>query len=469
MSLDLAPEQIADLERVSGRDRSGSAFTTASAVKPRRIRWAWQGRLAFGYLSLWSGESSLGKSTFSCSLFAAVTRGTLEGHLHGEPANVLIVASEDAREDMWVPRLIAAGADLDRIQFQNQVRGWDLRDGLKLTEQALDEGAAKVVFVDSVLEVLPEARGGENVNSPTFIRRALGPFADLFKARQVAGLMSTHPPKSKGSTFADNVIASAAFVHLTRVGLLFAWHPDDLELPDQERRRVLMRPPGGSNIGRDPGTFEFRVLAKELPIEGEMEEIPYTTALVPSDVTYRDLTRTHREEAPASTRVAEVEPLIAARLADGEWHPSMIDELIEQGFTKSTVYRAAERCEKRKASDGAWWWAVSGTPKDTFGQSRWEDGNFRARAGGDSQPGNITPKTPINGSTKPSSHVPTDSDENGSLGPLVEHVPTSQLTSRGQEGRGKLQQRVDALAAMSDEDAEREWQQLERETTGAAA
>ena len=121
----------------------------------------------------------------------------------------------------------------------------------------------------------------------------------------MAGLISTHPPKARGSTFADNVMASAAFVHITRVGLLFAWHPDDLELPDQERRRVLMRPPGGSNIGRNPGAFEFHVQAKDMPIEGEIEEIPFTTTPVVSDVSFRDLTRNLRatsQAAPASPK-----------------------------------------------------------------------------------------------------------------------------------------------------------------------
>ena len=257
-----------------------------------------------------SGESSLGKSTYGCATIANLTHGRLEGHLEGKPSRVLIVASEDAREDIWVPRLIVAGADLDLVYFQNQTREWNLRDGMKLTAQVLEEVDAKLVFIDSVMEHMPEPRSGENINTTTFVRRSLGPFADLCKARQIAGLVSTHPPKAKGSTFADNVIASAAFVHVSRVGLLFAWHPDDLELDDQERRRVLMRPPGGSNIGRDPGTFEFRVLVEELLIEDELEEVPYTTPLEPSGVTFRDLTRTPKDDAPARTRVAEARALI---------------------------------------------------------------------------------------------------------------------------------------------------------------
>ena len=200
-----------------------------------------------------------------------------------------------------MPRLTVAGADLERIEFQNQTREWNFRHGIGLTARALEDVPdVGLVFIDSVMEHVPEARGGENVNSPTFVRRALGPFADLCKARGIAGLVSTHPPKAKGSTFADMVLASTAFIHMTRVGLLFAWHPDDLELPDQERRRVLLRPPGGSNIGRDPGSYEFRVLTKELLIEGELEEVPYASELGASDVTFRDSTKsklTHGQQA----------------------------------------------------------------------------------------------------------------------------------------------------------------------------
>jgi putative DNA primase/helicase len=411
-------------------DGQHGGYTGADTIKPRRIRWAWKGRLALGYLSLWSGESSLGKSAFACWLIAALTHGQLEGNLEGKPADVLILASEDAREDMWVPRLMAAGADLTRVKFQDHGREWNLRDGMSLIEDTLDQVEARLIFVDSVLEVLPEAKGSENINSPTFVRRSIGPFSDLCKTRHVAGLVSTHPPKSKGTTFADNVMASAAFVHMTRVGLLFAWHPDDLDLPDQERRRVLMRPPGGSNIGRDPGTFEFEVLAKTMLIEDEPEEVPYTTTPSPSDVSYRDLTRTLKASEQARTKTADARSLIDERLADGLWHPSMIDELVGQGFTKSTAYRAAEPCEKRKAADGAWWWAARGTPKDTFVEVRREGGNLGARAGGGSRRGNTASITPQNDSIEPTSQLPAESDETpppAQPGRASSHVPASNV------------------------------------------
>jgi hypothetical protein len=406
--------------------RAGGGSTRASAIKPRRIRWAWRGRLPLGYMAIQSGESSLGKSTQACATVAGLTHGRLEGHLEGEPARVLIVANEDAREDVWVPRLTVAGADLDQIDFQDQGDEWNLRDGMKLTGRLLAETGAKFVFVDSVMEHLPDPQGGENVNSTTFVRRALRPFADLCKSRQVAGLISTHPPKSKGSTFADMVIASAAFVHMCRVGLLFAWHPDDLDLDEGDRRRVLMRPPGGSNIGRNPGTFEFRVLAKTLLIEDELEEVPYTTPLAPSNVSFRDLTRTPRDEPPARPQIADAKLLIEQRLSDDQWHPSMVEELVEQGFKKTTAYDAAVGIRKKQSPNGGWWWASADAPEPDFVQLDRNPGSARARARSNSDGGIDPPKTPDNGSVETSSAIPADLDETPESSPPEGSVPLAE-------------------------------------------
>jgi hypothetical protein len=411
-------------------------------------------------MAIQSGESSLGKSTQACATVAGLTHGRLEGHLEGEPARVLIVANEDAREDVWVPRLKVAGADLDQIDFQDQGHEWNLRDGMKLTGRLLEETGAKFVFVDSVMEHLPDAKGGENINSTTFVRRALRPFADLCKAKEVAGLISTHPPKSKGSTFAEMVIASAAFVHMCRVGLLFAWHPDDLDLDEGERRRVLMRPPGGSNIGRNPGTFEFRIATKGMLIEGEIEDIPYSTALAPSEVTFRDLTRTPRDDPPSRPQIADAKLLIEQRLSDDQWHPSMIDELLEQGFKKSTAYEAARGVRKRKSPlTGEWWWASAGAPDPDFVQLQAEDRKFRARARGSSDDRNMPPKTHDNGSMERSSDPPVELDETSDSSPPQGELPVPEsLRAHAREAGDEAMTPDDYAARFRRDQAEGRWE-----------
>jgi hypothetical protein len=407
--------------------------TKAKAIKPRRIRWVWKGRLARGYMSLWTGESSLGKSTFFCRVASELTHGTLDGHTYGEPGTVLIVAAEDAREDVWVPRLMAAKADLDRVVFQNQNREWNLRDGMALTTAAIEEAKPQIVFVDSIIEHLPDPKSGQSINSAQYIRQSLGPFADLCKAHNVAGLISTHPPKAKGSTFADMVLASVAFIQMTRVGLLFAWHPDDLDLDDQERRRVLMRPPGGSNIGRDPGPVEFHVGVELIEIEGENEEVPYIADLQPSSVMFRDLTRTPRDE-PIRPQIADAKLLIEQRLSDNRWHPSMVEELVGQGFKKSTAYNAADGVRKRKSPTGEWWWGSSEALEPDFVQLSQNAGSSRARARRDSWKLEHAPKPHDNPYRKGSSNIPADLDETSQVPSRGGQVPDLEVVRAREEG-----------------------------------
>ena len=90
----------------------------ASEIEPLSIEWLWEGFLPLGALSMLYGTEGDGKSTFAMRLAADATRGTLPGALEGKPASVEIIAYEDDAAAVIVPRLLAAGADLDRVFIQ---------------------------------------------------------------------------------------------------------------------------------------------------------------------------------------------------------------------------------------------------------------------------------------------------------------------------------------------------------------
>lgn len=120
-------------EEPESADKPSSLVTRASDVRTRSIRWAWDGRLALGYLTVQTGIEGLGKSTFGAWAIARLTRGELPGEWHGKPTSVLVLAGEDGIADTWGPRLDLAGADLDLVSFLNiESLGddWDLRDGI---------------------------------------------------------------------------------------------------------------------------------------------------------------------------------------------------------------------------------------------------------------------------------------------------------------------------------------------------
>jgi AAA domain len=96
----------------------------ASDVKITAIRWLWPKRFALGKLGLIAGLPDVGKGQVLCDMAARVTHGfewpCNEGH--APQGNVVLLSAEDDPSDTVVPRLIAAGADLERIEIVRMVR-----------------------------------------------------------------------------------------------------------------------------------------------------------------------------------------------------------------------------------------------------------------------------------------------------------------------------------------------------------
>ncbi len=80
----------------------------------RPVHWLWEQRIALGTLALLGGREGIGKSTVGYTLAADVTPDACRAYA-GQPKSVIIAATEDSWEHTIVPRLIAAGADLDRV------------------------------------------------------------------------------------------------------------------------------------------------------------------------------------------------------------------------------------------------------------------------------------------------------------------------------------------------------------------
>lgn len=101
----------------------------ASDIPATPIRWLWKGWMAKGKLHILAGAPGTGKTTIALALAAAVTRGApFPDGAQGEPGNVLIWSGEDDPADTLVPRLMAAGADLQRICIIGDVgHGQDAR------------------------------------------------------------------------------------------------------------------------------------------------------------------------------------------------------------------------------------------------------------------------------------------------------------------------------------------------------
>ena len=87
----------------------------ASLDRMRPTEFLWEGWLVRGVLNLLVGEEGVGKGVMLAWLIAQITRGRLPGVYKDRPADVLWIGDEDSFAHIVMPRLFAAGADLDRV------------------------------------------------------------------------------------------------------------------------------------------------------------------------------------------------------------------------------------------------------------------------------------------------------------------------------------------------------------------
>ena len=121
-----------------------------SDVELTPVEWLWKPYLPFGKLSVLQGNPGEGKTYFARHLAAACTNGKLLPNMERmEPFNVIYQTAEDGLGDTVKPRLIEAGADLDRVLIID-----DSEVQLTLSderiEKAIVENNARLVIIDPI-------------------------------------------------------------------------------------------------------------------------------------------------------------------------------------------------------------------------------------------------------------------------------------------------------------------------------
>lgn len=223
-------------------------LTPASAIKPRRVRWLWNERIAYGTLALLAGREGLGKSTLGYWMAAAVTRGTLEGEDHGNPRAVLVCATEDSWEHTIVPRLIAADANLDIVYRVEMAYAFDdMRVAMTLPRDfaaaraAAEDTGAGLMILDPLMSVIDAKL---DTHRDREVRQALEPLAGLADDARMAIVGLIHHNKSGSTDALQLVMGSKAFSAVARSVHTCIPDPDD----DDQVRKLFAT--SKNNLGR---------------------------------------------------------------------------------------------------------------------------------------------------------------------------------------------------------------------------
>ena len=256
-----------DLSRSLPEEPTEYELIRASSVQIRVVDWLWSGHLARGDLEITAGLPGIGKSQIQCSHAASITtlKAWPDGSKSGARGEIIMLTAEDSKSHTLCPRLIAAGADLDRIHILGKIRK-DSRGRMFLLHEDI-ELLAKIIAGNPLISLITidpitAFMGGKlDSHRATDVRNQLGPLADLAERSHVAISAITHPPKHAGMRALDMFIGSQAFIAAARIGHVCIPEMEESESGNRvETGRALFATPKHTNSpGDHVPTLAFRL------------------------------------------------------------------------------------------------------------------------------------------------------------------------------------------------------------------
>ena len=238
-----------------------------SDVELTPVDWLWKPYLPFGKLSVLQGNPGEGKTYFAMHLAAACTNGKLLPNMERmEPFNVIYQTAEDGLGDTVKPRLIEAGADLDRVLV---IDDSDVQLTLsdERIEKAIIENNARLVIIDPIQAYLGADVDMNRANEvrPIFMR--LGQVA---QRTGCAILLIGHLNKAAGMQSLQRGLGSIDIAAAVRSVMFIGKLKHDPTMRILTHEKSSLAPPGASlafSLG-DEGGFrwvgEYDITADEM-------------------------------------------------------------------------------------------------------------------------------------------------------------------------------------------------------------
>ena len=317
----------------------GKALVTvrASDVEPEKVEWIWRDRFPRGKVSTLAGDGGLGKSTVLITMMAAVSRGRKWPNGEGQAplGSCIYLSAEDGVADTIVPRLMAAGADLEKIHIVTAVKdggkhSWfNLETDIELLEALAREiGDVVLIVIDPISSYLDKANSYINAE----VRGLLEPLGAMAERLGAAVICNNHHSKGGSGSATSRVIGSIAFTaHSRAVTQIF-------EHPDEDGSFVFL--PSKSNLGPKPEGLTYSLFTTQL--EGGIETATVAWG-APVDITANDAMRATDEGADGKSAKDEAIDFLKDELSRGEQPVKEVTRrATDAGISSKTLRSARE-------------------------------------------------------------------------------------------------------------------------------
>lgn len=368
-----------------------------SEVQPEKVDWLWPARIVLGKLNIIDGNPGEGKSTLTLDIASRVSTGKAMPNCveTREPAGVVIASAEDGLADTIKPRLLAAGADCNRILALTTIKDTEteeerpltLPDDLGVIREAINRINAKLLVIDPLMAFLS---GDVNSHRDQDIRRVLHAVANLAEDTGVAVVVIRHLNKSNTGNALYRGGGSIGIIGAARSGLLVATDPDD------ENRRVFASIK--SNLSKPPESLAFH-----------LEDCNSVSKVVWDGTSLHNANTLLAVSGEEKGALDEAKDVLHDILSLGPIQASEVKrQAREAGISERTLQRAKEGLgvhSQKESMSGPWLWKL---PKVASANSE-NVGNLQEKESKDQVNDIVAPEKPSEGS---------QTSNNGNLGNL---------------------------------------------------
>jgi hypothetical protein len=348
-----------------------SVIVQASQVRMRAKHWLWRGHLLRGAQELLTGIPGVGKSQVQCCYISCTTSGLVwpNGDPGTSPSNVIMITAEDTVDQEVIPRLVAAGADCNRVYIMKSIKIDEKTSRQFLLAEDLDQLARDIARIGDVslvtMDPITAYMGGKiDSHKTTEVRSQLGPLKDFAETYDVAVSTITHPAKNAGQRAIDHFIGSQAFIAAGRIGHVCV---EEMREDENEEKMVptgrILFAHAKHNPSVKMPTLAYRVSALVVgqdEASGEIIDAPHVVwEKDPVDITADEAVGISKKKNSAQTKV---QGFLKKMLAGG--NPVAQKYIVEEGkqrhgFTEKQVRTAKENLGivSDKELDG-WTWTL---------------------------------------------------------------------------------------------------------------
>lgn len=311
-----------------------------SSIQTAEIEWLWFPYIPYGKLTVLQGDPGEGKSTFILDIAARLTMGKPmpDGFQNSDTFPVIYQCAEDNPADTIKPRLLAAGADCEKVAFiVNSDMNLTIEDSR--IEMAVREIGARLLILDPIQSFM--AQDGD-MHSASRIRSVLGKLSMIAEKYKCAVVLVGHMNKATGGKNLYRGLGSIDIAAIARSVLMI-----ERDLDEPEIRYMY---PIKTSLAKEGSGVAFRFLAGGIEyVDGYQHKAEY------------------REENDRVSKRDHCIFVLSLLLKDGAKKSTDILELMEaEGISARTVKTVKKEMGIRSfRKKDIWYWGLSeGEMKD---------------------------------------------------------------------------------------------------------